>query len=201
MKNKEKREGIAKNQGERLKSKLKIAGINLRKFADNFYHEEVDSEASSSELDEHFERLKTSVKRNSEVSSLYLYYYESKEEEPPRNSKSDRNAAWELYVEISSRVSTCVLEDNLGEDTSALDSLYSLFGSWREISKKYGFQAINMTKDSKFYFDEVLRPFTTKWHGKLKEAEINIEFREDLASVQKKTAAFSDNLESYFRSL
>ena len=49
-----------------------------------------------------------------------------------------KNAAWELYVELVTRITTVELEDNLGILRESLNSIYTLFGSTRQIMRKYG---------------------------------------------------------------
>lgn len=44
---------------------------------------------------------------------------------------ADRNAAWELYVELATRISTQPLPAGLGGDSKALASHFSLFLSTR----------------------------------------------------------------------
>lgn len=78
---------------------------------------------------------------------------------------ADRNAAWELYVELATRNSTQPLQLGLGDDGKALASLYSLFQTTREIMKKHGPGAINFTRIGIAVLNQVLRPFLTRWHG------------------------------------
>lgn len=78
---------------------------------------------------------------------------------------ADRNAAWELYVELATRTSTQQLPLGLGDDGKALASLYSLFQTTREIMKKHGPGAINFTRIGIAVLNHVLRPFLTRWHG------------------------------------
>ncbi|MBP5788884.1 MAG: hypothetical protein J6W29_01440, partial [Neisseriaceae bacterium] len=40
---------------------------------------------------------------------------------------NDRNAAWELYVEMLTRISTQPLKDEHGDEQTALNSIHSLF--------------------------------------------------------------------------
>jgi len=51
---------------------------------------------------------------------------------------ADRNTAWELYVELATRISTQPLPADQGVDRQALASLYSLFQTTREIMKRHG---------------------------------------------------------------
>ncbi|MGB3615480.1 MAG: hypothetical protein WBA10_16930, partial [Elainellaceae cyanobacterium] len=45
---------------------------------------------------------------------------------------TERDAAWELYIELVTRVAVQVLNPEEGSVREAMNSLYSLFGSTRE---------------------------------------------------------------------
>lgn len=47
----------------------------------------------------------------------------------------DKNAAWHMYIELLTRITTQPLADQYGDEKSALDSIYSLFPATREIIK------------------------------------------------------------------
>ena len=51
---------------------------------------------------------------------------------------TERHAAWELYIELVTRVAVQSLSTEEGLMREALNSLYSLFGSTREILRKAG---------------------------------------------------------------
>lgn len=48
-------------------------------------------------------------------------------------NEARRWAAWALYIELKTRITTQALNDDQGLLREALNSLYSLFGSTREI--------------------------------------------------------------------
>ena len=52
-------------------------------------------------------------------------------------SDADKDAAWEMYIELMTRCATRKLKDDEGDNQEALDSLHELFGITREILKKY----------------------------------------------------------------
>lgn len=78
---------------------------------------------------------------------------------------ADRNAAWELYVELATRISTQPLPGDQGVDKQAFASLYSLFQTTRDIMKRHGPAAKNFTRIGIAVLNRVLRPFLTRWHG------------------------------------
>jgi len=76
----------------------------------------------------------------------------------------DSEAAWEMYVELLTRIATQPLPDDSGIETSALNSVYSLFGITRDILRKYGKDSIGFAKIAIIILNQVLRPFTARWH-------------------------------------
>ena len=52
--------------------------------------------------------------------------------------EAEQNAAWELYVELITRISVQELKPDEGLLREALSSLYQLFGETRLILRKYG---------------------------------------------------------------
>ena len=103
---------------------------------------------------------------------------------------SDSDAAWELYVEMLTRVVTQTLPIEAGDEETALDSVYSLFPITREVLRRRGRRAINFTKIAVPILNQIVRPFTAKWHGKrlagdLADEDIRSEFRDELATLQQ----------------
>lgn len=76
----------------------------------------------------------------------------------------DRQAGWELYVEMMTRISTQDLDENSGDEESALNSMYALFTLTREIVKKHGPECLEFTKLAIIMMNQIMRPFTSKWH-------------------------------------
>jgi hypothetical protein len=90
-----------------------------------------------------------------------------------------KKAAWEMYVELVTRITTAPLKSEEGLLREALSSLYSLFGTTREILKKYGPEIASPAnpKDTTFghlavaILNKVLRPLLAKWHPRLTDWE------------------------------
>ena len=102
-----------------------------------------------------------------------------------------RNAAWELYVEMLTRIVTQPLPSEDGDDRTALDSVYSLFPTTREILRRYGPKAIEFSKIAVPVLNQQVRPFTAKWHilsrqGAFDDEERRQEFRAELRDLQAK---------------
>ena len=103
--------------------------------------------------------------------------------------QSDQDAAWELYVEMLLRIVTQPLPDQDGDDKTALDSIYVLFPITREILRRRGRGTIAFSKVAIPVLNQVVRPFTAKWHreslaGAFDDPDKRMAFREELATLQ-----------------
>ena len=102
---------------------------------------------------------------------------------------ADEEAAWEMYVELITRITTQNLHDDHGDELSALGSVYSLFAVTRDILKNHGRDAKAFTKIAIIVLNQIIRPFTAKWHkhsldGLLDAQEGKKQFRHDLNTLQ-----------------
>ncbi len=110
-----------------------------------------------------------------------------------------RNAAWELYVEMLTRVVTQQLPSQDGDDKAALESVYSLFPTTREILRRYGPGAVEFGKIAIPVLNQQLRPFTAKWHrlslqGAFDNDVKRQEFRKELEYLQGKLRNYNHML-------
>ena len=99
------------------------------------------------------------------------------------------DAAWAMYVEMVTRISTQPLPDEDGDEQTALDSVYSLFATTRNILKEYGRESPEFSKLAVLILNQKVRPFTAKWHvpslqGAFDDAEKCAEFRAELRDLQ-----------------
>jgi hypothetical protein len=94
--------------------------------------------------------------------------------------RAERDAAWELYVELVTRISVAPLTPGDGILREALTSLYELFGVTREILRKYGPAVARAPqKPGQYRFghlavwmlNAVLRPVLAQWHPELQRWE------------------------------
>jgi hypothetical protein len=79
----------------------------------------------------------------------------------------DRDAAWELYIELLTRITTQPLDKKHGDESTALSSIYNLFPITREIIKRKGRLSIEFTKIAIVILNQIIRPFTAKWHKEM----------------------------------
>ena len=103
---------------------------------------------------------------------------------------SDQDAAWELYIEMLTRIVTQPLPSEAGDEQPALDSVYSLFPTTREILRRHGRGTIQFSKIAIPVLNQVVRPFTAKWHkeslaGAFRDESKRKEFREELETLQE----------------
>ncbi|MBU2550414.1 MAG: hypothetical protein KKB20_18555 [Proteobacteria bacterium] len=108
---------------------------------------------------------------------------------------ADKDAAWELYVELLTRVTTQALSIKEGTEAAALSSIFSLFATTRDILKGHGRACVTFSKVAVVVLNQVIRPFTARWHpvfetGSL-EAEQRAEFRSELAALREKLISYS----------
>ncbi len=109
-------------------------------------------------------------------------------------SNVERKAAWELYVELVTRIGVVPLDNGILRES--LNSLHSIFGSSREILRRYGPEVAEPGSDGGFSFGYLsvavlnftLRPFLSYWHPELSSWE---DTRPTGASAVEHQAAWS----------
>jgi hypothetical protein len=111
----------------------------------------------------------------------------------------DRSAAWDLYVELLTRITIQPLSQHEGNETAALTSVYSLFDLTRETLKSNGRHCIEFTKIAIVVLNQIIRPFTAKWHRKSLEGAFQDpnecqQFRSELSELQRKLRTYTKML-------
>jgi hypothetical protein len=101
----------------------------------------------------------------------------------------DMDAAWELYVELLTRITTQYLSPEHGDEKTALDSVHKIFDLTRDIIKRKGRHCINFAKLAVIVLNQIIRPFTAKWHrlsleGAFADAAQCQQFRNELSVLQ-----------------
>jgi hypothetical protein len=92
---------------------------------------------------------------------------------------AERDAAWELYVELATRIAVVPLRGGEGLIREALTSLYSMFGTTRGILRKYGPVLARPRPAGEYSFGQLamlvlnyeLRPLLARWHPALQDWE------------------------------
>jgi hypothetical protein len=88
-------------------------------------------------------------------------------------------AAWELYVELVTRIAVVPLGAHEGLLREALSSLYSLFATTRDILRRYGPEVAEPKPGGQYSFGVLavamlnvgLRPLLARWHPALEDWE------------------------------
>lgn len=111
----------------------------------------------------------------------------------------DKDAAWELYIELLTRVSTQYLAPENGDEKAALDSIYELFDLTRTIIKNNGRLCMEFTKIAIIVLNQIIRPFTSKWHrlsmnGTFASVDQCREFRYELELLQGRLRIYTTML-------
>ena len=91
----------------------------------------------------------------------------------------EKQAAWEVYVELVTRIAVAGLDPQGGSLREALTSLYTLFATTRDVLRKYGPDVAIPKGEDKISFgylvlwmlNAVLRPVLTEWHTRLSHYE------------------------------
>ena len=111
----------------------------------------------------------------------------------------DQIAAWDMYVELITRVTTQALPADSGDEETALTSVYNLFAITRTILKEKGRNAPAFTKIAIVVLNQIVRPFTAKWHKKKLENAFSsssecIVFRNELSLLQVELTKYAKML-------
>ncbi|ABM04239.1 conserved hypothetical protein [Psychromonas ingrahamii 37] len=178
---------------EELKSALKDINITSAEFSRQYYLNEVDKDASSSNLEDHYGRFKKLTASSPERIAAYINYFNRTYKKDGTYTQADRNAAWDFFVELDTRIITKALDKESGVDKAALNSLHELFYLHRSIAKKHGPNCKNYYILVSHYFEKHIRPFTSKWHKILKDDNSAI-FREELATLQSEMTKLKSQL-------
>ncbi len=126
-----------------------------------------------------------------------------------------QTAAWELYVELTTRIAVQPLGPDEGLMREALSSLYNIFGATREILRRAGPSVaqgpISFGPVAIEVLNKGLRPFLAKWHPLLlahehtrppkvsardheRSWEKASESRQELAEVQEQMMIYAEAL-------
>ncbi|MEW1736251.1 hypothetical protein AB0346_09925 [Nocardia beijingensis] len=93
--------------------------------------------------------------------------------------ENERAAAWELYVELVTRIAVAPLEDGQGTLREALTSLHQLFAITRDILRRHGPGVARKPRRGRYRFgylavwilNAAVRPTLSQWHPELQRWE------------------------------
>lgn len=98
----------------------------------------------------------------------------------------EQDAAWELYIELTTRISVAELSPSDGLLRESLSSLYGIFTTTRQLLRQYGPRVARPKEENGISFgylaitmlNYVLRPVLAKWHPLL----LDYEYKRDAAT-------------------
>lgn len=114
----------------------------------------------------------------------------------PDLKDGDAKAAWAIYTQLRSRITTQPMRFIDGDDAAALKSVYELFKLVRETVAEYGPEC-QLTASVAFHMlNDDVRWFTAKWHkrntdGELVNNDQRGAFRTDLREVKKRLGHYA----------
>ena len=112
---------------------------------------------------------------------------------------ADSKAAWELYIELVTRIATQPLEDEEGVEITALESVQKLFPIARDLIRRSGREAAAFSAFALALLNYRVRPFTAAWHkrskeGRLRDPAVCGRFRDELRELQQDLRTAADVL-------
>ncbi|PIE61087.1 MAG: hypothetical protein CSA29_05180 [Desulfobacterales bacterium] len=101
----------------------------------------------------------------------------------------EEQAAWELYIELITRVATQPLGTDEGDELTALWSIVSIFKVTRKLLKQKGRKAEVFSKIAVVILNQKIRPFTARWHKRVSDNQLDTpeekaSFRKELEDIQ-----------------
>jgi len=109
-------------------------------------------------------------------------------------SAEDKSAAWELYTEMRTRITTQPLAYRHGDEETALTSVYKMFDLTRTAIARHE-DCTHFATLAVHVLNVHIRPFTAYWHkvkvaGQLGNSDTCHRFRRELAELQGKLRLF-----------
>lgn len=79
-------------------------------------------------------------------------------------TSADRALAWDVYVELITRVAVNAVDEGSGNSRALLESIVRLFGVSRESMKRHGVKSANAAVLITSFLNKRIRDFTSRWH-------------------------------------
>lgn len=113
--------------------------------------------------------------------------------------EADKDAAWDMYIELLTRITTQALPNDDGIEQTALESIYNIFGITREIIKTHGRDCEGFARIAIVILNQIIRPFTARWHrlsadGAFDNHDQCVIFRSELSELQSKLTNYCQML-------
>lgn len=101
----------------------------------------------------------------------------------------DVDAAWELHVQLATRVTTMQYTRSYNSEVGALTSIYSIFELTRKILHDNGYGCFEFSKLALVMLNDILREFCSYWHSANMEHGLEThktEFENSIVKLQSK---------------
>lgn len=113
--------------------------------------------------------------------------------------EADKDAAWDMYIELLTRIATQPLPDEDGIEQTALESIYKLFDLTRNTIKAHGRDCVGFARIAIIILNQVIRPFTARWHKLSSERAFEDpaqcrQFRKELRELQDTLTRYTQML-------
>lgn len=133
--------------------------------------------------------------QKNQLSKEILDYFENLANREWSPTEKDQQAAWDLFTEMSSRISTQPLHYRSGDEETALTSVYNLFQITRDTIKKNGPECNHFSTFALHLINDHFRPLTARWHkkkvdGQLQHDDDRRDFRKELRDIQSVTSDY-----------
>ena len=101
----------------------------------------------------------------------------------------DKSAAWELFTEMRTRITTQPLAYRHGDEETALTSIYNVFDLTRTAIRRHE-GCMHFATLAVHVLNVHIRPFTAHWHkikvaGRLSSSDTSHQFRRELKQDRK----------------
>lgn len=185
----------------RLREKINKQCVTENDFLTMVYLKTIKSGSDTFSMDKfkgRCEFVRLEKQQRPEKLALLEYFFDSEFSKDSENM-NNVDAAFYFDSEVSSRVALRALDDHQGCDKTALNSVYSLVGTYRDIIKKYKASCSEFRRAVEPYIEMVLSPFLSKWHVSVTSQDYKKhEFRSDLKNLQAASTDFLSELRKKF---
>lgn len=185
-----------------IRKELKACDMSLIEFSDKYVDAITEGKACYEEKEKHYKKFSKQMNSPPKCNktNLYgcLYFLKNEIKKDDLYSREVRHAAWELSVQLNTRIATRPLADDHGKEESALESCRRLFREDRTIRTTSGPLATKYMALVDEYFDKYLRPFTARWHRNLNN-DTKESFRRELITLQGAMRELCTSLEQMAR--
>ena len=185
---------------------IQFLNVVLHPFASNWHEKLIEGAALSPEAEQlfrvEFDDLRNKFFETREMfaqiagtSTSRFQQHSPEAGDPSRPSDADRRAAWSLLIEMDTRIVRQEVVLVKGKEKVVFNSVMSLFSLIRDLLRQAGPAARQFAELAIPFLNNVLRPFASNWHEKLRDddaitSEAQGLFRVEFGVVRNKCSEF-----------